>query len=71
MDKRGRAASGRGRSPGKVGGGAGKRAGSKGGTSNGRAKELETGGQGSSRSGLSVVTGEQRLSLETRWLLAI
>ena len=71
MDKRGRAASGRGRSLGKVGCGAGKRAGSKGGTSNGRAKELETGGQGSSRSGLSVVTGEQRLSLETRWLLAI
>lgn len=56
---------------GRVVGGAGKRVGIKGGTSNGRAMELEIGEQGRSRSGLSVVTGEQRLSLERRWLLGI
>lgn len=36
-----------------------------------RAMELETGGQGRSGSGLSVVTGEQRLNLERRRLLGI
>lgn len=71
MYKRDRAALGRGRSLGRAGGGAGKRAGIKGGTSDGRAMELEIGGQGRSRSGLSVVTGEQRLSLERRRLLGI
>lgn len=71
MYKRDRAALGRGRSLGRVGGGAGKRARIKGGTGNGRAKELEIGGQGRGRGELSVVTGEQRLSLERRWLLGI
>lgn len=72
MYKRDRAALGRGRSLGRVGGGAGKkRARIKGGTGNRRAKELEIGGQGRGRGELSVVTGEQRLSLERRWLLGI
>lgn len=71
MYKRDRAALGRSRSLGRVGGGAGKRAGIKRGTSDGKAMELEIGGQGRSRSGLSVVTGEQRLSLERRRLLGI
>lgn len=55
----------------RVGGGAGERAGIKGGMSDGRAMELEIGGQGRSRNGLSVVTGEQRSNLERRRLLGI
>lgn len=69
MYKRDRAALGRGKSLERAGGGAGERAGIKVGMSDGRAMELEIGGQGRSRSGLSVVTGEQRLNLERRrWL---
>lgn len=71
MYKRDRAALGRSRSLGRVDGGAGKTAGIKRGTIDGKAMELEIGGQGRSRSGLSVVTGEQRLSLERKRLLGI
>lgn len=65
---RDRAAPGRGRSLGRVGGDAGKRAGTKGGASDGRAMGLEIGEQGRSKSGLSVFIAEQRLGLERRQL---